>query len=73
MSILPFYREQAARETTSADAASLDNVRDRHRRAAQAWTVLADRVEHSDTLRAAREKPAAASIDADPIEIVEAD
>ena len=67
MSALPFYREQAARETASADTATLDNVRDRHRRAAQAWTVLADRVEHSDTLRAAREKPVN-----DAVEVTEA-
>ena len=50
-----FYREQAARQQADADTASLDNVRDRCQRAADAWTLLAERIERADTLRAARE------------------
>ena len=49
-----FYREQAARQQADADTASLDNVRDRCQRAADAWTLLAERIERADTLLAAR-------------------
>ncbi|CAA9487618.1 MAG: hypothetical protein AVDCRST_MAG39-550 [uncultured Sphingomonadaceae bacterium] len=50
-----FYREQAARQQADADAATLDNVRDRCQRAADAWTLLAERIERADSLRAARD------------------
>ena len=53
MSILPFYREQASRQQSEADAATLANVRDRCQRAADAWTVLADRLQRADDLRGA--------------------
>ena len=49
-----FYRDQAAREQSAADNAVLENVRDRCQRAANAWAVLAERLEHTDKLRAGR-------------------
>jgi len=54
MSMLIFYREQAAQQQGEADAAMLDNVRDRCQRAADAWRVLAERIERADTMRATR-------------------
>ncbi len=54
MSMLIFYREQEAQQQGEADAALLDNVRDRCQRAADAWRVLADRMERADTMRATR-------------------
>jgi hypothetical protein len=49
------YRELAARETAQAAEATLTNVRERHARAAAAWTVLADRADHTTQLRIDRE------------------
>ncbi len=54
MSMLIFYREQEAQQQGEADAAVLDNVRERCQRAADAWRVLADRIERADTMRATR-------------------
>ena len=54
MSMLTFYREQAAEQQAIADAASLDNVRQRSQRSADAWCALAERIERSDTMRADR-------------------
>ena len=54
MSMLIFYREQAAQQQGEADAALLDNVRERCQRAADAWRVLAERIERTDTVRATR-------------------
>lgn len=54
MSNLAFYREQASLRQVDADAATLDNVRVRNQRAADAWTALADRLVYSDALRAER-------------------
>ena len=54
MTILTSYREQAARQLADADAATLDNVRERCQRAAHAWMTLALRSERTDALRAAR-------------------
>ena len=51
MSPLIFYREQAAQQQIAADAATLQNVRERCQRAADAWTALADRSERADTTR----------------------
>ena len=51
MSMLSFYREQAATQQAAADAASLENVRDRCQRAADAWEVLAARCETAETAR----------------------
>jgi hypothetical protein len=55
-----FYREQADLQSREADAATLDNVRDRCLRAAIAWTVLADRMQRLEAQRVA-ERPAAAA------------
>jgi hypothetical protein len=54
MSMLIFYREQEAQQQGEADAALLDNVRDRCQRAADAWRMLADRIERADSMRATR-------------------
>jgi len=55
MTPLILYRQQAAKEQDAADAAVLENVRDRSRRAAEAWTKLASQIEHADELRAKRQ------------------
>lgn len=51
MSPLPFYREQAERQQSAADEATLENVRARCQRAADAWTALADRSERAERAR----------------------
>ena len=53
MDMNSFYREQARREQGAADGADLANVRDRCQRAADAWSRLADRLDHAARLRAA--------------------
>ena len=54
MTPLILYRQQAAKEQDAADTAVLENVRDRSRRAAEAWTKLASQIERTDELRATR-------------------
>lgn len=54
MTPLILYRQQAAKEQAAANTAVLDNVRDRSRRAAEAWTKLATQIERTDELRATR-------------------
>jgi len=54
MSTLDFYHGQMDKAQAEADAALLDNVRDRCLRAKAAWKGMADRIEHTDTLRAER-------------------
>ena len=54
MTPLDFYREQAIKATADAAAASLDNVRERCLRAAAAWEQMAERIERTDAMRAAR-------------------
>lgn len=49
------YRENAARCRADADAATLDNVRDRCLRAEAAWLDMAVRQERVDAARAERE------------------
>lgn len=49
------YRDNANRAQADADAATLDNVRDRNLRAARAWEEMADRQERTDLARATRE------------------
>ena len=49
------YRENAARARADADAATLDNVRDRCLRAEAAWLDMAVRQERVDLARAQRE------------------
>ena len=54
MSMLIFYREQASQQQAQADDAALDNVRDRCQRAADAWRILAERIERTDSIRSDR-------------------
>jgi hypothetical protein len=54
MSTLEFYRGQMAKAQAEADAAILDNVRDRCLRAKAAWADMADRIERTDKMRAER-------------------
>lgn len=66
MSTLAFYTEQAADCRRQADAAGLDNVRDRCLSAATAWDNMAERARRTQTFRtddAARKaaEPAAAA------------
>jgi len=49
------YREHAARARADAEAATLDNVRDRCLRAEAAWLEMAERQENVDRARAKRE------------------
>ena len=48
-------RARAAQCRADADAATLDNVRDRCLRAEAAWAAMAERSERTDHLRASRE------------------
>jgi hypothetical protein len=49
---LLFFRERAAAARRDAEAASLDNVRERWRCAADAWDKMADRIERTQRGRA---------------------
>ncbi|MFL9841653.1 hypothetical protein ABS767_11820 [Sphingomonas sp. ST-64] len=49
------YRQHAAKCRSDADAATLDNVRDRNLRAEAAWLAMADRQERTEIARAQRE------------------
>jgi hypothetical protein len=51
MSPLLFYRQQAAQQQAAADAATLQNVRERCQRASDAWAALALRSERADAAR----------------------
>ena len=57
-----FYEARAADARSQAEKATLDNVRDRHLRAACAWEAMAARAERGDSFRAkqAADKEAAA-------------
>ena len=46
-----FYLARAAESAREADAATLDNVRDRARRSEAAWRSMADRLIRSDVMR----------------------
>ncbi|MEA3037946.1 MAG: hypothetical protein QOE79_459 [Sphingomonadales bacterium] len=61
-----FYRTRALEARADAEAATLDNVRERCLRAATAWDAMAARAERSDNHRAQAEaaKAAAASQEA---------
>ncbi len=50
-----FYSARANEARTDAEAATLDNVRDRCLRAAAAWEAMAARAHRSDTFRAKQE------------------
>jgi hypothetical protein len=58
-----FYLARAAEARNDAEAATLDNVRERCMRAATAWEAMAARAHRSDAFRAkqAAEKEAAAA------------
>lgn len=45
-------RARAAQARAEADAATLDNVRERCLRAEAAWIAMAERGEHADVMRA---------------------
>ena len=47
-----FYLARAAEARADADAATLDNVRDRCLRSEEAWMSMASRVERTDKMRA---------------------
>jgi hypothetical protein len=55
------YRDRAAQAHQEAEAATLDNVRDRALRAEAAWTQMAERAERVDAARAEREAPKVAA------------
>ncbi len=59
-----FYLARAAEARADADAATLDNVRDRSLRAAGAWEAMAARAHRNDVFRAKQvaDKEAAASL-----------
>jgi len=55
------YRARAEQCRAEADAATLENVRERCLRAESAWIAMAERGERTDAMRLSREaKPAAA-------------
>jgi hypothetical protein len=56
MSQREFYASRAEEARAGADAAQLDNVRDRWLRAEAAWTEMADRAGRIETARSEREK-----------------
>ena len=51
------YRSRAEQALEEAEAATLDNVRERCLRAAAAWAAMAERGERADAMRASREMP----------------
>lgn len=48
---LAFYLARAAQANADAEAATLDNVRDRCRRSEEAWTLLAERAQRTEKMR----------------------
>lgn len=59
-----FYCDRAAQARRDADSAGLDNVRDRHLRAAAAWDVMAARLLRTEKMRAETETRKAAEREA---------
>ena len=55
-STLQFYQARADQAREEAEAATLDNVRERCRRSEAAWMLLADRVARSEALRVEEER-----------------
>ena len=51
---LQFYLDRAAQARADADAATLDNVRDRCLRAEDAWTRMAERAARTEEMRVGR-------------------
>ena len=56
-----FYITQADKCRADADASSLTQVRDRNLRAAAAWQAMADKLLHTEKLRAEKDRHAAAA------------
>ena len=52
---IDFYLAQAEKCSAEADASPLTQVRDRNLRAAAAWQAMADKLLHSERLRAEKE------------------
>ncbi|MEO5774521.1 MAG: hypothetical protein ABIQ32_10450 [Sphingomicrobium sp.] len=48
---LQFYLARAAQANADAEAATLDNVRDRCRRSEEAWNLLAERAARTEKMR----------------------
>ena len=61
MSQLDFYLTRAAEAKREAEAATLDNVRERCLRAEAAWSEMAARADRGDKMRAKLEAEKAAS------------
>jgi hypothetical protein len=59
-----FYLARAAEARRDAEAATLDNVRDRCRRSEAAWTEMADRAERTEQMRTRQEAAKAAALEA---------
>jgi hypothetical protein len=55
------YLQRAAEARSDADAASLENVRERCLRAEAAWQAMADRADRTDRMRATLEAHKAAA------------
>lgn len=51
---LQFYLDRAAQSRADADAAILDNVRDRCLRAEDAWSRMAERAARTEEMRSER-------------------
>ena len=62
MSQLDFYLVRAAEARRDAEAATLDNVRDRCLRAEAAWNEMAARADRGEKMRARLEAEKAASV-----------
>ncbi|GAA4011841.1 hypothetical protein GCM10022280_06940 [Sphingomonas swuensis] len=60
MSTLQFYAERAAECRKDAEAATLDNVRNRNLEAASAWEAMAERMVRTNAHREANEASRAA-------------
>lgn len=60
MSTLQFYTERAAECRRDAEAATLENVRERCLSAAEAWEAMAERARRTQSYRTAHEAERAA-------------
>ncbi|HVM38478.1 MAG TPA: hypothetical protein VM265_08840 [Sphingomicrobium sp.] len=64
------YLARAAEALADANAAGLDNVRDRCLRSAQAWNAMATRAERTEKMRATLQAHKAAETGESPGEVV---
>ena len=58
---IDFYLAQAEKCTAEAGTSQLTQVRDRNLRAAAAWQAMADKLLHTEQLRAEKDRLAAAA------------